>query len=71
VGHGHFSIPDHLAMVRHAGSAVSTIHAMGPDTYLVEREGEVSLLSRERMVSLLTQLSKGESHEQLGGGDVG
>lgn len=65
-----FELPTHFEVVRRARAAVRTIHAMGPDTYTVIHEGEVSLVDRATLIELINRLSKEEHHDSVGGGDV-
>jgi hypothetical protein len=55
----------------HAANGVAVMHALDGDTYVMERQGEVSLMDRETLIMTLKQLARGGSSEQVGGGDVG
>lgn len=65
-----FDLTAHFQACRAADAAVTSIHALDGDTFLVERQGEVSLASREIVVAMIKRMSRGETVE-LGGGDVG
>lgn len=66
-----FELPTHFEVVKSARAAIHVLHAMGPDTFTVTHQGEVSLVDRATLIELINNLSREDHHGGMGGGDVG